>query len=137
VHCLNSTSCLISSIFFDSQLILMLLYNSLSFVVNSFSYRDRHGSGERSRRRCSSWTVLHARHISALSSGFPISQGNAQALDRRGGKTKHHMILHFLSNTSAKNYRNRIVYVKIIASRRWHVFETRCMCLRVMLVYCG
>jgi len=32
------------------------------------------------------------------------------------------MILHFPSNISAKNYRNRIVYVNIIASRRWDVF---------------
>ena len=32
------------------------------------------------------------------------------------------MISYFLSNISAKNYRNRIVYVKIIASRKWDVF---------------
>jgi len=32
------------------------------------------------------------------------------------------MISYFLSNTSAKNYRNRIVCVKIIASLRWYVF---------------
>jgi len=32
------------------------------------------------------------------------------------------MISYFLSNTSAKNYCNRIGYVKIIASRRWVVF---------------
>jgi len=31
------------------------------------------------------------------------------------------MIIYFLSNTSAKNYRNRIVYVKIIESQRWDV----------------
>ena len=30
------------------------------------------------------------------------------------------------SNTSAKNYRNRIMYVKIIASQRWDFFETQC-----------
>ena len=41
----------ISSFFnvFDSQLILMLLYDSLSFVINAFSYRDSRGdcSGEK------------------------------------------------------------------------------------------
>ena len=39
------------------------------------------------------------------------------------------MISYFLSNISAENYRNRIVivYVKIIASRKWDVFETRCI----------
>ena len=36
VHCLNSTSCLISSIFFNSQLILMLLYDSLNLVISAF-----------------------------------------------------------------------------------------------------
>jgi len=32
------------------------------------------------------------------------------------------MISYFLNNTSAKNYHNRVVYVKIIASQRWDVF---------------
>jgi len=32
-----------------------------------------------------------AQCTSALFSGFPISQGNAEALDRWGGKTKHHL----------------------------------------------
>jgi len=35
-----------------------------------------------SREHCSSWIVLHAQCTSALSSGFPISQGNAEALER-------------------------------------------------------
>ena len=37
---------------FDSLLILMLLYDSLSLAVNTFSYRDcwGHGSGERKSR---------------------------------------------------------------------------------------
>ena len=56
----------------------------------------------------SSWTVLHAQCNSALPSGLPLLQGNAEALDRWGGKTKHHLISYF----SAKNYRNQIVYVK-------------------------
>jgi len=56
-----------------------------------------------SRLRCSSWTVLHAKCTGALSSGFPILQGNAEALDRSNGKTKHRMISYFLSNISAKN----------------------------------
>ena len=79
-----------------------------------------------SRERCRSWTVMHAQCNSALSSGFPISQSNAEALDRWGGKIKHRLISYFLSNTSAKNYCNRIVYVKTIATQMWDVFETRC-----------
>jgi len=66
---------------------------------------------------------------SALSSGFPILQGNAEALDFRWDwKTKHRLISYFLSNTFAKNYRNRIVYVKITASQRWDVFKTHSVC---------
>jgi len=57
-----------------------------------------------------------------LFSEFPISQGNAEALERWGGKTKHCLTSYFLRNTSAKNYRNWIVWVKIITSQRWDVF---------------
>jgi len=71
------------------------------------------GSCERYR----SWTVLHAQCSSALSSGFPISQDNAEALERWGGKTKHRLTSYFLRNTFVKNYRNQIVCVKIIASQ--------------------
>jgi len=75
-----------------------------------------------SRKHCSSWTVLHAQcTTSVLSSGFPLSQGNAKTLDRWGGKTKHRLIFYFFRNTSAKNYHNLIVYVNI-ASQRWDVF---------------
>ena len=107
---------------FDSQLILTLPYDSLSLVINEFSYRDwwGHGSGERKSTALqqSSWTLLHAQCTTAPCSAFLISQGNAETLDRWGGKTKHRLISYFLSNTSTKNYRNRIVYVKIMASRR-------------------
>ena len=104
---------------FDSRLILTLVYDSLNLVINAFSLGLLSAGGtvqeKGSRQRCSSWT--------ALSSGFPLSQGNAEALDRWGGKTKQHLISYFLSQTSAKNYRNRIVYVKILASQRWGVFR--------------
>jgi len=49
-----------------------------------------------------------------LVSGFPLSQGNA---DKWSGKTKHRLISYFLSNTSAKTYRSRIVYFKISKSK--------------------
>jgi len=52
-------------------------------------------------------------------SEFPVLQGSAEPLDRRGGKTMHYLISYFLSNTFAKNYRNRIVYVKIIPRIWW------------------
>jgi len=81
---------------------------------------------KRNWEHCSSWTVLHAQCTSALSSEFPLLQGNA-ALERWHEKTKHHLISYFLSNTSAKKYHNRIMCVNIIVSQRWGVFfETQC-----------
>jgi len=88
---------------------------------------------------CRSWTMLHAHSapvrcllgfifrkftfaISSPDEFLSISQSNAEELDRRAGKTKHCLISYFLSNASAKNYRNRIVYVKIIARGRCGVF---------------
>jgi len=76
---------------------LTLLYNSLNIVINAFS------SG-----CCGAW--LRANEVDSaaevglccthnapipLSSGFSISQGNAEALDRWGGKTKHRLIFTF------------------------------------------
>jgi len=69
---------------FDSRLILTLLYNSLNLVINAFSLGLLGGTEleKGNRERCSSWTVLHAQNTSALSLKFPLSQGNAEALDR-------------------------------------------------------
>jgi len=53
-------------------------------------------------------------------SAFPVSQGSAEPIDSWVGKTKHRPISYFLSNTSAKNYLNWIMYV--IASQRWGIF---------------
>ena len=68
---------------FDSRIIVMLLYVSLSLVVNAFSYSDcwGHGSGERKSIVLQQLDCV-AQCTSALSSGFPISQGNAEALER-------------------------------------------------------
>ena len=71
--------------FFDSRLILTLLCDSLNLVVSAFSSGLLRGTvqeKEISRGSCSSLTVYHAQSNSALSSGFPLSQGSAEALDR-------------------------------------------------------
>jgi len=110
----NSTSrCLISSVF------LSLLYDSLDLVTNAYSSGLLEGMVQTkgSRERCSSWTVLHAQCTSALSSGFPLSQGNAEALDRRGGKTKHYLISNFLSNTLLP----KVIVIGSCMSRLQHV----------------
>jgi len=49
-HCLNSTSCLISSTFLNhDSYTYTLLYDSISLIINAFGYRNcwGHGSGER------------------------------------------------------------------------------------------
>jgi len=110
---------------FDSWLIFMLLYDSLNLVMIAFSSRLLGGMVQEkgNREHSSSSTELHAQCINALSSGFPLLQSNAEALERWGGKTKLRLISYFLSNTSAKNYCNWILYVKIIASQRWDIFS--------------
>jgi len=109
---------------FDSRLIITLLYDSLNLVTNAFSLGLSWGVVQEkgSRGRCRSLTVLHAQNTSALSSRFPLSQGNVEVLDRWGGEVKHLLISHIISNTSAENYRNRIVYVKSVANQTWDVF---------------
>ena len=37
------------------------------------------------------------------------------------------MIAYFIGNISTKKYQNPFMYVKVIASQRWDVFETRCI----------
>jgi len=112
----------------DSRLMLTMLYDSLNLVMNTFSLGLL--GAWYSRKEVESAVavgLLRAQCTSALSSAFPVSQGNVEALDRWGAKTKQRLISYFLSNTSAKNYHSWIVYVKlssvkIIASQMWDVF---------------
>ena len=47
-------------------------------------------------------------------SGVNVSLGSAETLVRRGGIINHHSIPYSLSNISAKNYRNRLMWVESI-----------------------
>ena len=71
---------------FDSQLILTMLYDSPNHVINAFSTSARRAVGgmvqEKEVESCRSWTVLHKQCSVALFYGFPISQANAEALER-------------------------------------------------------
>ena len=70
---------------------------------------------------------------------FPVSPGSAEALVRCGGKIRYILIAYFLSNISAKNCRNRTVYVKIIASCKGGTFfETQCIIIIIeILLVCS
>jgi len=61
-----------------------LLYDSLNLVINALSLGLLAGmvKDKGSRECCSCWTVLHAQSTSVMSSGFPLSQGNAEVVDR-------------------------------------------------------
>ena len=103
-----------------------LLYDFLNLVINAFSLGLFWGMVQEKERKSRALQQLDCvarimQCTSALSSGFPLSQSNAEALDNRDGKEKHRLISYFLGNISAKNC-NRIAYVKIIASHMWDVF---------------
>ena len=82
LKCQNSTShCLIYSIFLTCD-----SYSccSLNLVIIAFSSRLLGGMVQEkgNREHSSSSTELHAQCTNALSSGFPLSQSNAEALER-------------------------------------------------------
>jgi len=68
------------------------------------------------------------------SSCFPVFPGSAEAQMTWGGILKNLSIAYFIGNISVKKYQNLIMCVKVIASHRWDVFETRC---RVLELSCG
>ena len=43
------------------------------------------------------------------------------------------LVAYFIGNISAKKYQNPFMCVKVIASQRWDVFETRCTVRRVAM----
>jgi len=58
---------------------------------------------------------------------FSVSQGSVEALIRWGGKVWQRMIACFLSNISAKNYKNPSMLSRVIAQNVGDVFfETQC-----------
>jgi len=69
--------------FFDSRLILTLLYDSLN-LNQCVRFGDFGGivQKKRSRERCSNWTVLQAQTTSALTSGFPRHHPNREPWKR-------------------------------------------------------
>jgi len=46
-----------------------------------------------------------------------VSLNSGEELVRQGEKIKHLLIAYFLCNVSAKNYQNRLMYVKVIAGQ--------------------
>jgi len=64
---------------FDSRLILMPQYNTLNLVINAFSSGLL---GARFRKKEVESAITVGQCTSALSSKFPLSQRNAEALDR-------------------------------------------------------
>jgi len=63
---------------------------------------------------CTTWQNEETQklHFHSNAVGLLVNRQNSTShcfISSVGGKTKHHLISYFLSNNSAKNYRNRIV----------------------------
>ena len=68
-----------------------------------------------------------------------VSLGSTETLVRRGGIINHHSIAYSLNNISAKNYRNRLMWVESkvcnISVILVSFFETQCSSLAVLLLF--
>jgi len=117
---------------FDSRLIRCCITPYISYQSGvQFGAVGGHGSGEMKSRALQQLDcIARTMHQCAV---FWVFFFASEALDRWGGKTNHCLISYFLSNTSVKHYRNRVVYVKIIASRRWDVFLRHSVVLNVVV----
>jgi len=73
VHYLNSTSCWNSSIFLTHDLLTLLWLPKACNQCVQLGLLVALFKNKRIRKRCRSWTVLHAQCTSVLSSGFPFS----------------------------------------------------------------
>jgi len=71
--------------------------------------------------------VTQSNWVKMWFSCFPILTASAEAQIIWGGIVKHILIAYFIGNISAKKYQNPFVCIKVIASQRWDVFETRCI----------
>ena len=63
-----------------------------------------------------------------------VSLGSAETLVRRGGIINHHSIAYSLSNISAKNYRNRLMWVESIVCNITVVFLGHSVLLLLLLL---
>ena len=61
-----------------------------------------HGSRERKSTALQQLDCVASIKQQCAVFGFPLSQGNAEALDKPGWKTEHRLISYFLDKTSAK-----------------------------------
>ena len=66
------------------------------------------------------WQCTGLQHLSENAIVFPLLPGSAEAQVIWGGN--------FIGDISAKKYQNPFTCVKVIASQRWDVFETWCIC---------
>ena len=67
--------------------------------------------------------------------GVHDSQGSAGTLVSRGGITNYHLIAYSFSNTSAKNYQYRLMWIKVIVCNVTVVFLRHSMCHRAKFLH--
>jgi len=61
-------------------------------------------------------------------SRFPDLPGSVEAQVILYSIVKCLLIAYFTGNISVKKYQNPFTWVKVIASQKWNVFGTRCIC---------
>jgi len=71
--------------------------------------------------------VTQSNWVKMWFSRFPELPGNAEAKVNWSGLVKRFLIAYLIGNICAKKYQNPFMCVKVIASQRWDVFETRCI----------
>jgi len=65
-----------------------------------------------------------------------VSLGSAEKLVRRGDIINRHSIAYSLSNISAKNYRNRLMWIESIVCNISVVFLRHSVCTLLILCFC-
>jgi len=109
--------------------------NGISYYLNTCRRYQTHQRSQE-RQRIGVLCIQHSPTAVALStktafewkmwfSCFPVLPGSTEAQVIWGGILKHLLTAYFTGNISAKKYQNLLICVKVIASHKWDVFETR------------
>ena len=111
-----SMPCLDNDTAFGTCYRLRLLLGQKVFTVASpvNLQNDRVEQCEEARHRWWTPAALSASMTENTTSGVCVSPGSAETLVRRGEITNHHLIAYSLSNISANNYQNRLMYIEVI-----------------------
>jgi len=119
-------SCSSSSLELKSMDNFLMGYLTISTNVRCYQTRHRWQLFLSGRQRTGALCVTQSNWVKMWFSCFRVLPGSAEAQVIWGGIVKRLLIASFIGNIFAKKYQNPFMCVKVIASQRWDVFETRC-----------